>query len=238
LRNIADRIRALKLALRLSHPDYADDYEVGGLQQQQEITHQSLRDQTATIVMKRGNTLTGQVTDAEGNPVADATVLLRDAYEFSSRDPDVVRTDENGEYRFERLAGPPRLLMVHAGGWPVEVRVALANEPSKVDVRLRPGRKIAVQFLDGAGNLIPDVRVSLVEWNGRRIRELYYADALNGHFARRSDANGSFEWTAAASDRLRCDFWKDGYQTIQGYTLTPADGVYVVTLMPISASRE
>ncbi len=48
-----------RIALRLTHPDYTGDHEwdslhkKGSLQVQQRVTHESLRDQTATIVMKR-----------------------------------------------------------------------------------------------------------------------------------------------------------------------------------------
>jgi hypothetical protein len=45
----------LRIALRLSHLDYVNDKVWGGLQQEQGVTHESLRDQTATIVMKARN---------------------------------------------------------------------------------------------------------------------------------------------------------------------------------------
>jgi hypothetical protein len=44
-----------KIALRLSHPDYAYDKEWGKLEREQGVTHELLRDQTATIVMKKRN---------------------------------------------------------------------------------------------------------------------------------------------------------------------------------------
>lgn len=41
------------ILLRFSHPDYVDDAEWGSLQREQYVTLESLRNQTATIVMKR-----------------------------------------------------------------------------------------------------------------------------------------------------------------------------------------
>ncbi len=57
--DIRDRHLRPRILLRLSHPRYVGDSEWGRLQSEQNITDESLRNQTATIVMKR---------DAESEP--------------------------------------------------------------------------------------------------------------------------------------------------------------------------
>ncbi|HAH43759.1 MAG TPA: hypothetical protein DCM07_02680, partial [Planctomycetaceae bacterium] len=44
---------APELGLKLTHPDFSGDIRLGQLQRQQGITLESLRTQTATIVMQR-----------------------------------------------------------------------------------------------------------------------------------------------------------------------------------------
>ncbi|MBN1910063.1 MAG: hypothetical protein JW818_10015, partial [Pirellulales bacterium] len=77
----------VELSIKLSHPDYiklsdpdyvADPRWPGTLQRKQAMTMQSLRDQSATIVMHRGIVVSGRVTDPSGRPVAGAVVVRGD----------------------------------------------------------------------------------------------------------------------------------------------------------------
>jgi hypothetical protein len=62
----------------LSHRDYSSDYDWGAMQDEQGVTMEQLRNETAVIVMRRGIPVTGTVRDAEGKPVKQALVVWGD----------------------------------------------------------------------------------------------------------------------------------------------------------------
>ena len=72
------------------------------------------------VLTKKISTLTGQVTDAKGNPVLDATVVAFPADEklwtFQSRFIKAARPDQDGKYRLTALPGPGDYLVVALQG--------------------------------------------------------------------------------------------------------------------------
>ena len=56
----------IQVRVKLTHPNYINDTTWGGLQQEQGVTMDELRAESATIVMHSGPKLSGKVTDPEG----------------------------------------------------------------------------------------------------------------------------------------------------------------------------
>lgn len=110
-----------------------------------------------------GGTLSGQLADAKGKPVAGATVRIETW--ASPRVTQVVsfqtRSEEDGRWMVAGIPSGPAALQIQAPGFaplqePVEV------EPGKVDLGLRqlqPGVRLSVLVLDDEGSPIPGAEV-------------------------------------------------------------------------------
>jgi uncharacterized GH25 family protein len=221
----------LKIELLVQHPDYVSDLAWGGLQELQNVTLASLRRQTGTIVMYRGISLTGAVTDPEGKPVAGAVVAWGDdPYTQAASHPGTlqeVRTDAKGMYKLPPL--PPSLAMtvtVMAQGWaPAMKKVEIKSANPPVDFQLLPGRTLRLKFVDGSGKPVPEVAVGIEHWHGIKslynIKHDYYV--MDTKIPDKADKNGVYEWTWAPRDQVFYSFWRKGYKTLQGQPFA-ADG--------------
>jgi beta-lactamase regulating signal transducer with metallopeptidase domain/uncharacterized GH25 family protein len=223
----------VEVAVRLSHPDYRSDYEWGGLQKEQKVTMKSLRDGTGKIVMHRGTSVTGTVTDEAGKPVPFAVVVWGDDpyLQLGSQE---VRTDGDGRYKFPPLPDGPMNVTVVAHGWAPEIKkVAIGPKMSPVDFQLKPGKTLRIRFVDKAGAAIPEVFVGIHEWRGGK--SLYnhkHPNVIDTTIPRQADANGVFEWTWAPDDPVTYDFYRKDYQSLTDQSFTAGDGEHQVTLLP------
>ena len=134
-----------ELNISVTHPDYVSDLSWGGLQQSQHVTIAALREQKATIIMARGTSLTGVVTDPQGKGIAGAVVVWDDDpydHTWIQENRLEVRTDANGVYRLPPLAVSARTVTVLAEGWmPVLKKITIAPGSSKLNFQLiRVGR--------------------------------------------------------------------------------------------------
>src|SRR4029077_17596290 len=137
--------------IMLNHPDYVSDYAWGGLQHEQAVTANALRDHTATIVMHRGIKLSGIVVDAEKKPVPDAVVIWGDD-PYMQEGSQEVRTDAKGRYQFPPLPTGALHVTVVAAGWaPEQQLVELADGESTADFQLKPGKNLRLHFVDDKG---------------------------------------------------------------------------------------
>ena len=130
------------LSVKLTHPDYISDMSWGDMQHKQLVTNQAMRAQTATIVIERGTTITGTLTDPDGKPVAELVVWGDHPYS-EHRPQQEVLSDENGHYRFPPLPTGPMTVTVMALGWMPELRVVdITPEIAPVDFQLKPGKRL------------------------------------------------------------------------------------------------
>lgn len=210
--------------VRLSHPDYINDYRWGVMQQAAGVTTASLREQTGTIVMARGVRVTGTVTDPAGKPVAGAVVVWGDD-PYGLDGSQEVRTNEKGGYRFAPLPPMPIRVTVIAEGWaPAMKETTITPENPSVDFQLEPGRTLRLRFVDESGKAVPGVYVGIDGWQGAK--SLYnhkHPNVLDTKIPRQADESGVYEWTWAPSTEVRYDFGKEGYGGRRGAPFT-ADG--------------
>jgi len=194
--------------LMLSHRQYASDYEWGNSQKKQQVTMESLRDQTATIVMHGGVVVSGTITDATGKPVPKALVVWGDdPYRQEGRQE--VLTDSKGAYRFPPLAIGPLTVTVMAEGWAPELKkIDVLRENSSVDFQLARGAKMRFVFVDRNGKPIPEVAVSIAEWRGGK--SLYnhkHPNVIDSKIPNHADKDGVYEWTWAPRDDVTYHFY-------------------------------
>ena len=223
----------VEVRVKLRHPDYIDDSYWGWLQEEQSVTMAALRDRSATIIMHRGVSTSGTVTDPDGKPVAGAVVVWGDDPYFEI-DSQEVRTDEAGAYRLASLPPGPLTVTVMAPGWKPELReIELEPGMNPVDFRLEPGKVLRIGFVDPSGKPIPGVYVGIADWRGGK--SLYNEDhpnVLDTKIPRLADEDGLFEWSWAPDDAVTYRFGKQGFAGKDEVELV-ADGTeQTVTLSP------
>lgn len=210
--------------IMLRHPDYVSDYSWGGLQNEQAVGADSLRERTATIVMHRGIKLSGVVVDADKKPVPDAVVIWGDD-PYMQQGSQEVRTDAKGRYAFSPLPAVNLHVTVVAAGWsPEQHLVELADGASTADFQLKPGKKLRLHFVDDKGAPVPGAGVGIASW--RRGKALYnhkHPNVLDTKIPVAADQDGLYEWTWAPDDEVVFNFYKEGYGELRNVKLT-ADG--------------
>ncbi len=219
--------------IKLSHSDYINDTKWGGLQNEQNVTSEQLRDKSATIIMHRGYVVKGKVTDPEGKPVTNAVVIWGDRPYRQVRSQE-VRSDDDGNYSFEPLApGPMRITVVAQGWMPQMKKIEIGPAMPTVDFQLQPGRKLRIKFVDAAGTTVPKVGVQVSKWRGAE--SLYnhkHPNVVDVQIPVMADNNGIFEWTWAPDDAVEYAFYKDGYAEMTA-NIAAADQAHVQTIHPL-----
>jgi beta-lactamase regulating signal transducer with metallopeptidase domain len=233
-----------EVLLSFIHPDYVSDLTWGGLQGIQNVTLQSLRQQKATIVMSRGITITGSVTDPDGKPVAGAGVVWGDdPYATTGSHQEhrqQVHTDAKGAYRLPPLPPLALTVTVIAKGWAPDLRhVAITPEDHKVDFQLKPGRTLQIRFVDESGKPIPGVFVQIHGWRGRKsLYNMKHPIVLETKIPGSADAKGIYRWTWAPEDAVEYGFGKEGYQRIENKSLTANGAEHEITLSRKTSAKK
>lgn len=214
--------------LKLTHPDFISDDSWGGLQQDQGVPLETLRQRTGTIVMQRGVKLTGTVKDPDGKPVPQAVVIWGDDPYFQEGSQEVVANDR-GAYRLPPLPPGPMNITVVARGWaPHREQIEIVADNSGLDVQLQRGSIVQVRFVDEAGRPVPEVYVSIEEWRGAK--SLYthrHPNVADLHVPNQADVHGVYEWTWAPDDIITYQVGKQGYES---QTVPLGPGEHVVRL--------
>ncbi len=209
-----------KITFNVNHPDYVSDFYFGRMQNDQKVTSEDLRQQKATIVMRRGTLVSGKVTDPNGKPVAGAVVAWgRDPYMDTSSDQmfrHEVHTDVSGVYCLPPMPanGPDLRLTVMAEGWSPDMRVvSYAPKNAPADFQLKPGKHLRLRFVDESGKPVPEVYVSIASWRGgQSLYNTKHPIVLDTRIPEKSDKHGVYEWTWAPEDKVEYSFGKEGYK--------------------------
>ncbi len=214
----------VEVSLLLTHPDYASDAGWGGLQTEQKITMESLRDGTATVVMHRGISVTGTVTDSEGKPVPEAMIVWGDDpyFQWGSQE---TRTDKEGRYKTPPLTyGPMTVTVVAEGFAPQQEKIEL---PSQIAVffKLAAGKPIRIHFIDEMGAPVPEVHVGIKSWRGNQgLFNDKHPNVLDSKIPRQANKDGLYEWTWAPSDEVTLSFYKEDFRAVEAQGVTGGKG--------------
>jgi len=192
-RHLSERMEGL--AFGLSHPEYcgagffspAAAALLVGAPKVSTVDLGSLHEARAVMVMRRGLTVAGIVTTAEGHPVAGARVTQGRGW----ADPfATVSTGPDGRFRFRNAATGELTLVVEASGYAVTTVAATApQEGSSLAIRLRPGQTLKGRVVDGSGQPVAGARVQL-------------AEGMPYRWSAKTDRNGRFIYDSAPEEPL------------------------------------
>ena len=218
--------------LKFSHPDYISDNQWGELQQEQKLTTKMLRDESATLVMKRGRSVRGTVVDYQGEPVSLGTVIWRlepfgDSSKFSTK------INYEGEFETQPLpAGPHPIVVISPGLQPQRQLIQVDENLEPLRIQLQEGERIAIQVVNNQGQPLPDAKLRAKSWSG--VDPTYqevHTGVLESRVPRRTDEKGRYTWSWAPAEPVTYQVWAPGH-LVKGFTLVPKESDHVVTLFP------
>jgi beta-lactamase regulating signal transducer with metallopeptidase domain/protocatechuate 3,4-dioxygenase beta subunit len=174
------------------------------------------REPSGKIVLDRGLTVTGKVTDEAGNPIAGA--LVRTKWNYARE----ARTGQDGVYKLVGCEPLPVRLVVSAGGRATDMK-ELNIEPGMgpVDFRMKPGGTVRVRVLDEQGNPVPRAQISFQRWRGRY--QYFEFDHVNKY----ADEKGVWVWHEAPLDEFRADICPPDGMTLVRQPLIAREEEYV-----------
>jgi RNA polymerase sigma factor (sigma-70 family) len=214
IENVPDHPR-VELRLVISHPDYVSDTGRDETQKASGVTTEMLRKGTATLTLKRGVIVRGQVTDSTGKPIKDAVVVQGDD-PYDSWLPCKFPTDAEGRYRLPALPPGETRLTVIAPGWAPQMRkVNLQAGLPPQDFRMAAGKPIRLRIVDTAGKPVPNAYVSILSWKGSKsLQSMHnpnHPRVPDTKIPRRANADGIWEWSSAPDEPVKLQIGFEGY---------------------------
>jgi Leucine-rich repeat (LRR) protein len=214
------------LRIRVEHFDYSTPLDEAVLDK--EIA--ALRKMTYVSTLRGGALARGRVLDADGKPIAGASV----AVSFAPQQPPTgqpVTTDSQGRFRWSlpenwpaSYASRPQYVAAQAPGFAPDMKVTspqTGNPP--LEFRLQPGRTIRGRVVDKDGKPIQGVSVAVGRW-----RESYSMLRWNAS----TDGEGRFLWNSAPPEEVGFALWKNGLMRVFDRRLRPSDEEQAITMNP------
>ena len=180
----------------IEHPDYADTT----FSKQIKVSNA----QSAVFVLQRGVSVSGLVTDPEGNAIPDASVELQDLSGW--RDQRKATADGAGQFKIDRVAEGKFALRVSATDYKKESMVMqLAKSATNLTVKLKPvpilgNATLRGRLLTAEGRPATPGSVNLYSTNAARS---WSADV---------NSDGRFEWNKAPEGTLRLNVGAFGHE--------------------------
>ncbi len=116
---------------------------------------ESGREPAARIVLERGLTVAGTVTDEAGKPIAGALVRTKFANDIRE-----ARTGSDGVYTLVGCEPRSARIVVSAKGKATDMQERnVAADMGPVDFRMKPGGTVRIQVLDEQGKPVPRARI-------------------------------------------------------------------------------
>ncbi len=205
IRDISPEDRYL---LRVDHEDFPSSFE-------NLVTLSKGETKSVTIVLDRGKTLTGVVTDLEGVRIPDCEILVFDQ-QHRSQDPamDVERrafTDANGEYEFHNLNVGFKRVTARKEGYASQtnlmVQIKSSQPADPVNFQLAKGEAIRGVVVDkkSAAPIADAIIVAMpIRTGGGGISTANYPPV-------KSDQDGKFDFIGLASGAYKLRIHAKGY---------------------------
>ena len=116
-----------------------------------------------TVILQPGASVTGQVTDPAGQPVAFAQLMVQgSANAFAATVRHFARTDGEGRYRLEGLsAGRQSISATHDDFQPVTRELEVELGDNTLDIAFEGGVEISGRVVDSAGGAVTGARIGL-----------------------------------------------------------------------------
>ena len=120
------------------------------------------REPVAKIVLDRGLTVTGRVTDEAGKPIVGA--LVRTKFLNDIRE---AKTGPDGVYRLAGCEPRAARIVVSAQGRAIDMKeLNIEPDMGPVDFQMKPGGTVRIRVLDEKGNPVPKARIFFQRWRG------------------------------------------------------------------------
>jgi Carboxypeptidase regulatory-like domain len=163
------------------------------------------REQTGKIVLSRGLTVVGKVTDEAGKPIAGA--LIRTKFMNDIRE---AKTGDDGTYRLVGCEARSTRVVVSAKGRATDMK-ELVIEPGMgpLDFQMKPGKTVRIRVLDDQGNPAPEARIFFQRWRGR----FQYFEF--NHVTQYAGKDGTWVWAEAPLDEFSADICPPGQDGMQ-----------------------
>jgi protocatechuate 3,4-dioxygenase beta subunit len=219
--------------LLVTHKDYVSDLDWGGLQDEAALTTASLRDGTANLTLKRGVLVQGTVVNESGQPVTEGLVIWHKE-PYAKKTVLEAALDKAGRFQTLRLSpGEYPFTIVAPGYSPQRQMVTVTQSMDDLKFTLKPGKRLAIRFVDTAGVPVPKVSVGIASWREEQAlhnhNHPYYVP--DSKIPRQADENGLYVWDWAPEDEVGYYFYAEGFKDASD-TLTAAKDDHIITLEP------
>ncbi len=178
---------------------------------------------SGVIRLPTGASITGQVTDAAGQPVGEAVVRLGN--HVGGSDVPTARSGVDGRFRLTGCWPGTSALTVQARGHApqtIEIESAI-GQVTEQDFQLQPSHTLTGTVIDRSGKPVAGAVVRIHGWQGR--------DVLD--WQTKTDAQGRFQWNDAPAEPVTLDVFADDLLAGLNHQLTPDQENGPVKLWPI-----
>ena len=170
-----------------------------------------------TIVLAKGLSVTGTVTDENGKPIEDA--LIRTKYANEIRE---AKTDKDGKYTLRGCEPKLSRIVCSATGRARELQEVLIDQDmAPVNFTMTPGRHVRIRVLDENGKGVARSRIYFQRWRGHI--GYFEFDGLNQY----TNDQGVWEWNEAPVDEFEADICRENGMQLQSQPIKPRDEEYV-----------
>jgi RNA polymerase sigma factor (sigma-70 family) len=191
------------------------------------VTHVNLNN--LVLVINRGFTVTGQITDLQNRPIVKAGIKSLDNDDDKRKS---AKTDKNGVFVLTGLSGEADVdggplhvkLAVQAEGFaPQSTTVTLSSTTNVINFTLAKGNIFRGRVVDETGGPIPNAVV-------RTDYDFKNQIVTQFNWTTHTDGNGWFEWNSAPAEESCYWFEADGYTVIRGMPLLADGSDHEITL--------
>jgi Zn-dependent protease with chaperone function len=180
------------------------------------------REPVASVVLDRGLTVTGTVTDEAGKPIVGALVRTKFLNDIRK-----ATTGKDGVYRL--LGCEPRAarIVVSAQDRATDMKeLNIDSDMEPVDFQMKPGGTVRIRVLDEQGNPVPKARIFFQRWRG----PFKYFEF--NHVSQYADSNGVWVWREAPLDEFKADICPPDGMSLAEQPLIARAAEYVFRLPP------
>ncbi len=170
-----------------------------------------------TIVLAKGLSVTGTVSDEDGKPVEDAVVRTKYANEIRE-----ARTDSDGRYILTGCEPKLSRIVCSAPGKARELQEVLIDPAmASVNFTMIPGRHVRIRVLDENGKGVARSRIYFQRWRGHI--DYFEFNGVNQY----TDDQGVWEWNEAPVDEFEADICRADGMQLQSQPIRARDEEYV-----------
>ena len=221
-----------KFKIGITHPDFAPYPSSNKEEQTANLPTVELRKGTASIALKRGLKIKGSVEGPEGEPITEGLVVWSDRPYFTQGVFEAP-IDSTGSYESLSLSSGTYPVTVLAPGYaPQQTEIDLDASSQSFDFKMKPGNRIELQFVDTAGDPVPNVGVQIGKWRGTEaIFNNKHSSVSDTGIPRKADANGRYVWNWAPEDAVNFRIYRKGFAALQMALVAQAEP-HVISMKP------